>query len=790
MPRIVGAPRGSKGNGVQVRVSPEIGSLLDEAAAISVRLGKYYVGVEHLFEALVNSADLLPGPIRDEHLQALRQAAKQCQSEAWRGVAPDVQGQVYYTPRCGAAINESSRLAERFRNQNATGGHALLALLADSHSLPSRVLDRMGPERQAIVEKLRVAFSGNKPLKAGVARPQTAAQAVADESPAADAQGAEGPLPSLDELTRDLTEEAREGRIEPAIGRDAEVMEVIEVLARKGKSSAILVGEAGVGKTKIVEGLALRAAGDRDGGLLAGKRILELNLSALMSGTQYRGAFEQRVGALIKEIENDEKVILFIDEIHLIMGAGSTDGGGMDLANLLKPTLSRGRIKCIGATTLQEYRKFIGKDPAIERRFQMVRVEPLTPEATLRVLDKLRPSLEKHHGVQITRESLKTAIDMTVRYLPNRQLPDKAIDALDQACARYRIHRAAGTKSMRGRERHEVNCHDIRRVVSQLAGVPLEEVTVQERRALVDLDRRLAARIIGQDEAVTKAATAVKKARAGLADPDRPDASMLFLGPTGVGKTQLAKELARSVLGSRNHLITFDMSEFIESHSVSRLIGAPPGYVGSEKEGLLTEAVANNPFSIVLFDEIEKAHPQIFDIFLPILDEGRLKDSQGKMVSFRNTMIIFTSNIGANVLCDPAFDHNIEAVLDELRKHFRPEFINRIDEIVPFYPLLPEDVRSILRQMVDRVRLRLKEKNIGIRMYQRAYEYLGEKGYSPQYGARELQRAVERHIAGPLSEMLLEGKFVSGDMVDVLIEGDGLLFQKGDPSSKQRAGAA
>jgi ATP-dependent Clp protease ATP-binding subunit ClpC len=566
-------------------------------------------------------------------------------------------------------------------------------------------------------------------------------------------------------------------------------MEVLEVLARKGKSSAILVGEAGVGKTKIVEGLALRAAVERDGGLLAGKRVLELNLSSLMAGTQYRGAFEQRVGALIKELENDENVILFIDEIHLIMGAGSTDGGGMDLANLLKPTLSRGRIKCIGATTLQEYRKFIGKDPAIERRFQMVRVEPLTPEATLRVLEKLRPSLEKHHGVKITSESLKTAIDMTVRYLPNRHLPDKAIDALDQACARYRIHRAASTASMRGRERQEVNCHDIRRVVSQLAGVPLEEVTVQERRALIDLDRRLAARIVGQDEAVAKAAAAVKKARAGLADPDRPDASMLFLGPTGVGKTQLAKELARNVLGSRNHLITFDMSEFIEAHSVSRLIGAPPGYVGSEKEGLLTEAVANNPFSIVLFDEIEKAHPQIFDIFLPILDEGRLKDSQGKMVSFRNTMIIFTSNIGANVLSDPTFDHNLETVLDELRKHFRPEFINRIDEVVPFYPLLAEDVRTILRQMIDRLRLRLKDKNIGIRMYQRAYEYLGEKGYDPQYGARELQRAVERHIAGPLSEMLLEGKFAAGDMVDVLVEGDTLLFRKGDPSSKQRAGA-
>jgi ATP-dependent Clp protease ATP-binding subunit ClpC len=416
-----------------------------------------------------------------------------------------------------------------------------------------------------------------------------------------------------------------------------------------------------------------------------------------------------------------------------------------------------------------------------------VRIEPLTAEASLTVLRSLAPSLEKHHGVSIHRASMEAAISLTERYLPNRHLPDKAIDMLDQACARHRIQAALQRPS--GGEKTalpQVTPHAIRKVVSQAAAVPLEDITSQERASLLRLEQSLKQRIMGQDEAIAKVAAAVRKSRAGLADPDRPDAVMLFLGPTGVGKTQLAKELAREVFGSADHLIPFDMSEYTESHSVSRLIGAPPGYVGSEKEGILTSAVQDAPFSILLFDEIEKADPNIFDIFLPILEEGRLKDSNGRRVDFRNTLIIFTSNIGAEQLYRVEGEDQAQALMDALREHFRPEFVNRIDEIVPFYPLLYEDVRSVLRLLIDRVRLRLRDKNIGIRMYNGAYEYLAEKGYSPELGARELRRCIEREIANPISEKLLANAFGPGDMIDVLMEGEVLIFRKGAPRSSEK----
>lgn len=770
---------------MQVRVSAEIGGLLDVAAAISVRHGKYYVGVEHLFEAVAERGDLLPKSFPEGLGRELAIVAERTRTEAWRGTPPEVSGDVYYTPRCAATVNEAARLAERLRSGQAGVGHLLLAILSDAHALPSRVMDRLGIDRKSILERLRSELMGN-----GGARPARAGPAPASGP---SSEGPKGPAPiDVSAFTRDLTEAAREGKLEPAIGRDREIMEVVEVLARKGKHNVILVGEAGVGKTKIVEGLALEAAAGKLEAALGARRILELNVAGLMSGTQYRGAFEDKVLALLRELEAARDTVLFIDEVHLIMGAGSTEGDGMDLANLLKPALGRGELRCIGATTLAEYRKFIGKDPAIERRFQMVRVEPLTPDATLEVLLRLKPSLERHHDVRISAEALKAAVSLTERYLPNRQFPDKAIDALDQACARSRIKAAMGKMDatllpvVPGAER-KIRPHDLRRVVSQMAAVPIEEITAEERLRLTDLDRRLRARIIGQDEAVTKAAAAVKKSRAGLSDPNRPDAVMLFLGPTGVGKTQLAKELARAAFGSADHLLTFDMSEYVEAHSVSRLIGAPPGYVGSEEEGRLTGAVQNTPFSIVLFDEIEKAHPQIFDVFLPILDEGRLRDSRGKVVSFRNTMIIFTSNVGAECLERGGGEEAGRELMDALRQHFRPEFINRIDEIVPFYPLLFEDVRSILKMLIDGLRMRLREKDIGVRMYQRAYEYLAEKGYSREFGARELRRAVERYVADPISEKLLAGEFARGDMIDVLCEGDVLIFRKGEPSSRKAA---
>ncbi len=773
---------------MQVRVSPEVGALLDEAVAVSVRRASQYVGVEHLFEAVLAMPESLPEALSETDLSSFHQAVERVYRDAWRGDLPTIGSEIFYTPRCAAITHEAAHLAGRLRSASTTAGHILLAILADAHAAPSRALDKMGVSRIDLITSIRNALTGSSIQSAAPAGHLEASPA--GHTTVQESQNFEKAAPCIEEFTRDLTALAREGAIQPATGRDKELMEVIEVLARKGKHNVMLVGEAGTGKTKIVEDLACRLADGSFGDILEQRRILELDLPAMMSGTQYRGSFEEKVFALIEELHRSHDTILFIDEVHLMMGAGATDGDSMDLANLLKPALGRGELRCIGATTLKEYRRFIGKDPAIERRFQMIRIEPLSSVATMQVLRALRPSLEEYHRVHIRSTALDAAVRLTERYLPNRCLPDKAIDVIDQACARHRIGAL-----LEGREDGRVSTparlivtpHSVRQVVSQLAAVPIEEITQEERIRLSDLDDRLSRKIIGQDEAVAKVVASIKKSRAGLADPKRPDAVMLFLGPTGVGKSQLAKELAHNLFGSENHLITFDMSEYSEPHSVSRLIGAPPGYVGHDREGLLTAAVQDTPFSILLFDEIEKAHPRVFDLLLPVLDEGRLKDADGRMVSFRNCIIIFTSNVGAETLCRSGNGREGPRVVDELRKHFRPEFINRIDEIVPFYPLLFEDVRAILKCMVDGLRLRLHEKRLGIRMYQRAYEFLAEKGYSKEFGARELQRAVERHVANPISELILEGGFEPGDMIDVLMDEGVLCYRKGKPSSRHRS---
>ncbi len=771
---------------MQVTVSPEIGNLMDAAADISRRYGKYYVGVEHLFEAIVESNRLLPTTIAEHYLSILQQTAKVTQTQAWKGVPPTVDGEVYYTPRFATLMNDASRIADRLGNFEAVVGHMLLAILADPHALPARCLDQLSDNRATIIQDLRNELVRTKvatpaPAQASDAAPQAQPSSFVSTKLASEESPETEKKPTVEEFTRDLTQLALDGKIQKAVGRRKEVMELVEINARKSKNNVILVGEAGTGKTKIVEDFAYRLAKGRFEGVIEQTRILELNVSALMAGTQYRGGFEEKIMTLLHELENRPDTILFIDEIHLIMGAGATDGDSVDLANLLKPALGRGDIRCIGATTLKEYRKFIGKDPALERRFQMLRVEPLSPKSTLKVLQSLQPILEEHHNVQISPEALEAVIQLTERYMPNRTFPDKAIDMLDQACARHRIN-----SLMRSGRRDAqavgnlVTPHSIRKVVSQAAAVPIGDITRDDRMHLANMGDKLKRRIIGQDEAVDKVVSAIKKSRAGLSDPNRPDSVMLFLGPTGVGKTQLAKELAKSVFGAANHLITFDMSEYVEAHSVSKLIGAPPGYVGSEQEGLLTGAVQNTPFSIILFDEIEKAHPQIFDIFLPIMDEGRLKDSDGKLIDFKNTIIIFTSNIGAETLGQEEPDTGHSEVLDALREHFRPEFINRIDEIVPFHRLVFEDVRTVLQIMVNDIRRRIHDRGMGIRMYQRAYEFLAEKGYNPEYGARELKRTVERYIANPISEHIMDNTFADGDMIDVKMENDELTFTKGE----------
>lgn len=775
----------------QVRVSPEVRGILDDAAELSMRRGQYYVGVEHLFEILLNSAGHLPEPLVSRHGSVLEAASRECLSDLWQGRLPAMVHEAFFTPRCTAVTNQAAKLAQRLAAGPPQGGHVLLAILSDAHSAPSRALDRLGHDRGAIIDALwqQLAQPGRRPRSDSAPTPPPSAPEERTAVPATDTvepgSKDDAARPALAQMTVDLSELARAGRLEPAIGRDKELHAVLEILARRAKNNVILVGEAGVGKTRFMEGLALLAAKGGADLLSRRTRILELNLAAFMAGTQYRGALESRLMALIDELKADKHTILFIDEIHLIMGAGAADGDSMDLANLLKPALSRGEIRCIGATTLKEYRRFIERDPAIERRFQMVRLEPLSEAATWEVLTRLRPALEEHHGVRVGRRTMHAAIALTVRYMPNRHLPDKAIDVLDQACARYRLKLLRAKRKAKqdglafAPRTMKVTPHEVRKVVSQITSVPVEEITAEERRQLGNLKERLMEWIAGQDEAVARVTASVMKARAGLSDPNRPEASFLFLGPTGVGKTELAKALAATLFGSDAHLISFDMSEFVEAHAVSRLLGAPPGYVGSEEEGRLTSAVRDKPFSILLFDEIEKAHPRIFDVFLPILDEGRLKDQRGREVSFKNCILIFTSNTGAELIQRDPTESGERHLSEALRSQFRPEFINRIDDIVPFYPLMFEDIRRILEGMIKQLRRRLQEKAIDLHVYQGAYEWLAERGYNAEYGARELRRTVDREVVNPISERVVQEGFKAGDTIEVLVEDGALIVRKG-----------
>ncbi|MEV0733511.1 ATP-dependent Clp protease ATP-binding subunit [Polymorphospora sp. NPDC050346] len=716
--------------------------------------------------------------------------------------------------------------------------------LLDAHQLSRAIgVTYIGPEHILMALPLNPESPAGRMLAAGRVQPESLQAAGAERAGTRNGHG----TPTLDQYAQDLTELAREGQIDPVIGRADEIEQAVEILSRRTKNNPVLIGEAGVGKTAIVEGLAQRITDGEVPQTLVGMRVVQLDLAGLVAGTRYRGDFEERLKKVIDEIrEHGEELIVFLDELHTLVGAGGSGAeGGMDASNMLKPALARGQLRVVGATTLDEYRRHIEKDAALARRFQAVVVPEPSVEDTVAILRGLRDRYEAHHQVRFTDEALVAAAELSDRYVTDRFLPDKAIDLIDQAGARVRLQTRTPAADVRDLERQveqlkrdkdqavadeqyerasslrdrlreardrfetargggdgrvpQVRTQEIAEVVSRATGIPVNQLTEEERDRLLRLETHLHERVVGQDDAVTAVAEAVRRSRTGLADPDRPMGSFLFLGPTGVGKTELARALAEALFGESERMVRFDMSEFQEKHTVSRLVGAPPGYVGYEEAGQLTEAVRRRPYAVVLFDEIEKAHPDIFNILLQVLDEGRLTDSQGRTVNFRNTVMIMTSNLGSDLITGSrrsvgfgtdgeggGEDRDLrERLMRLLQESFRPEFLNRIDEVIIFRRLEAQQLRQITELMLDETRRRLHAQNINVDLTQAAIDWIAEHGHEPRFGARPMRRTIQREVDNRLSRMLLDGTLSAGQRVRVDARDGELVF---DVSGTEAAG--
>ena len=799
------------------------------AAEIIQRYGHNQIDTEHMLLALIEQ----PGGVIPQILEKLNVNAEALTErlDATLRASPKANifgggaGQIFITPRVKRIIDLANEEANRLKDEYISTEHIFLAILTERNTPAARILESAGLTRDRVYDAIQDLRGGQR-----VTDPQ-----------------AESRYRTLEKYSRDLTQLAREGKLDPVIGRDNEILRLIQILSRRTKNNPVLIGEAGVGKTAIVEGLAQKIANNDVPEILAGRRVVALDLGSMIAGSRFRGEFEERLKAVMEEIQRSQgDIILMIDELHTVVGAGAAQGA-MDASNMLKPALSRGELQCIGATTLDEFHKYIEKDAALERRFAPIYVEEPTVEDTIKMLGGLRDRYEAHHKVHFSDEALVAAARLADRYVTDRHLPDKAIDLMDEAAAKLRValysmppdlkamksevdrlhaeeeqaglerdyERAAQKKAERLRLEDEyrskrdkwesehqldevVDVNDIAAVVHQWTGIPVTQMMETESEKLLNMEERLHERIIGQDAAIHAISDAIRRARSGLKDPSRPIGSFIFIGPSGVGKTELAKALAWFMFDDEDALVRIDMSEYHEQHTVSRLFGAPPGYVGYEEGGQLTEAVRRRPYRVVLFDEIEKAHPEVWNALLQILDDGRMTDGQGNVVDFRNTILIMTSNLGTEYvqkggtlgfLQKTESDEDRQAhdkVEKALKAAFRPEFLNRIDEIIMFSPLSLDEMEHIVTLQMKEVQDRLNEYNIHVELTEAARKWLAHEGYDPAFGARPLRRAIQKYVESPLSVELLAHRFTAGNSVEVNVEDGKIVFHASEPVKKAR----
>ena len=793
------------------------------------RFNHEYIGTEHILLGLVKEGSGVGANVLKNLGIDLRKVRLEVEKLVKSGPEMVTMGKLPQTPRAKKVIEYAIEEARNLNHNYVGTEHLLLGLLREQDGVAAQVLLNLGLKLEEVREEVLnlLGAGGDSEQENPQAAAESAGPEASEPAPGAARRG-KSKTPALDSFGRDLTELARNGELDPVIGRAQEIERLVQVLCRRTKNNPVLLGEAGVGKTAIVEGLAQQIVSQTVPDLLHDKRLVVLDLAMMVAGTKYRGQFEERIKAVMNEVRRAKNIILFIDELHTLVGAGGAEGA-IDASNVLKPAMARGEIQCVGATTFDEYRKYIEKDAALERRFQSIAVEPPGPAETIEILKGLREKYATHHRVIYTDEALKAAVDLSGRYIPGRVQPDKSIDVLDEAGARLRLRTMAkppdladletrieklsvekdeavkgadyekaaelrdqAEKLRKEKEKLQQDWRDrmnettgtvdeevIAEVVSKMTGVPLTRLEKEESARLLQLEAELHKTVVGQDEAVKAVSRAIRKARSGLKDPKRPMGCFLFLGPTGVGKTLLAKAIAEFMFGDSEAMITLDMSEYMEKHNVSRLIGAPPGYVGYEEGGQLTERIRRRPYAVVLLDEVEKGHPDIFNMLLQIMEEGRLTDSFGRHIDFRNCIVIMTSNLGADVIKGGSsfgftkraevqdYEKMKKTLTSEVEKFFRPEFINRLDDLIVFRPLVKDDLNHIIDFELAKLRKRLVEKGMALEIDQPAKDFLIDKGYNPDFGARPLRRALSQFVEDPLAENLLAGEAGSGETVQV-----------------------